>query len=168
LRMYGGIVGSMGAGPQRARTEVYDWNGSLYALKETTYDESDFLYFKVLDANAAFSAGDYTRAIALYQEAIDNEDLRAWRDWDDQGQQEKDDLRAFARYRLVVVYVLVNDLANAEAVAAAMDGKLYYYVNGSSVGPLPPVSFDSEALIPLSGAGYYNYLFYQLWVYSHL
>ncbi|NLS75878.1 MAG: hypothetical protein GXY76_01320 [Chloroflexi bacterium] len=120
LLMHGGVVGSVGAGPQRARTDVYDWNGSRYELEETLYDASDFLYFKVLDANAAFTIGDYTRAIALYQEAIDNQELRAWRDWDSEGQKEKDDLRAFARYRLMVVYVLVNDLPNAEAVAIQM------------------------------------------------
>lgn len=32
LMMYGGTIGSIGAGPQRARTEIYRWDATKYAL----------------------------------------------------------------------------------------------------------------------------------------
>jgi len=118
LILHGGMIGSVGAGPQRARTEVYNWDGTYYVPTETIYDESDFLYFKVLDANVALMAGDYTRAIALYQEAISNPDLRVWKD-----EKERADLAAFSRFRLMLTYVLVKDETNAEAMAETLQSE---------------------------------------------
>lgn len=123
LTLHGGMIGSVGAGPQRSRTEIYDWNGSIYTLKETVYDPSDFLYFKVLDANTALRAGDYTRGIALYNEVISDGDLRTWK-----GPAEREDLVAFARYRLALIYLLVKDEANAEAMAQALQAEQPYHI----------------------------------------
>ena len=120
LLLHGGMIGSVGAGPQRTRIEIYDWSGTYYVPSETIYDESDFLYFKVLDANTALLGGDFTRAIALYQEAIDDADLRVWHEQVEGGQDERQDLVAFSRFRLALTYLLMNDPASAEAIAQAL------------------------------------------------
>jgi hypothetical protein len=110
LIMHGGTIGSVGAGPQRARTEVYRWDGVSYVRVETVYDPSNFLYFRVLDANAAFLAGDYDRAIALYREATDNPGLTIWMD-----ESEREELTAFSRYRLSLAYLVLGEVDQAQA-----------------------------------------------------
>jgi len=116
LILHGGTIGSVGAGPQRARTEIYSWNGTHYVPTKTIYDESDFLYFRVLDANVALKAGDYKKAIALYQDAITSSKLRVWKEWIEEGKKERNDLVAFSRYRLMLTYALAKDEAKAKAI----------------------------------------------------
>ncbi len=114
LLMYGGMIGSVGAGPQRARTEIYKWDGHTYALTETIYDPSNYLYFTVLDANQALLEGDHAKAAELYRQAIENPNLEAW-----MGEYEREDLTAYSRYRLSLTYLLEGDV---EAAKAARDG----------------------------------------------
>jgi hypothetical protein len=109
LVMYGGIIGSAGAGPQRDRTEVYRWDGLTYTLSETVYDPSNYLYFKVLDANQALLEGKYERAVTLYHEAIENPDLEIWME-----ESEREELTAFARYRLSLTYLLLGEIGEAQ------------------------------------------------------
>jgi tetratricopeptide (TPR) repeat protein len=110
LIMYGGTIGSVGAGPQRERTEVYKWDGTAYVLSETVYDYSNYLYFKVLDANQALLEGEYGGAVALYREAIDNPNLDVWME-----EGERVELAAFSRYRLTLTYLLLGEAASAQA-----------------------------------------------------
>jgi hypothetical protein len=110
LTLHGGTIGSVGAGPQRQRTEAYRWDGTAYVLLETIYDYSNYLYFKVLDANQALSDGKYEEAVALYREAIDNSDLDVWMD-----ESERAELAAFSRYRLTLAYLLLGDAPSAQA-----------------------------------------------------
>jgi tetratricopeptide (TPR) repeat protein len=109
LVMYGGTIGSIGAGPQRTRTEVYRWDGLRYVLSETIYDPSNFLYFKVLDANQALLNGEYESAAALYREAIENPDLVTWMD-----ESKREELTAFALYRLSLTYLLLGETGQAQ------------------------------------------------------
>ena len=109
LILHGGTIGSVGAGPQRARTEVYKWDGTAYALLDTVYDYSNYLYFKVLDANQALLDGEYAQAVALYREAIDNPELDVWME-----ESERTELAAFSRYRLTLTYLLLGEAASAE------------------------------------------------------
>jgi tetratricopeptide (TPR) repeat protein len=110
LIMYGGTIGSVGAGPQRERTEVYRWDGTAYVLSETVYDYSNYLYFKVLDANQALLDANYEEAVALYREAIDNPNLDVWME-----EGERVELAAFSRYRLTLTHLLLGEVASAEA-----------------------------------------------------
>jgi hypothetical protein len=110
LIMHGGTIGSVGAGPQRERTEVYKWDGDEYSLSETHYDYSSSLYFTVLDANRALLGGEYDRAAMLYKEAIHNPNLDVWME-----ETERAELAAFSRYRLSLTYLLMGELAQAEA-----------------------------------------------------
>jgi hypothetical protein len=110
LIMHGGTIGSVGAGPQRERWEVYKWDGVGYPLSETVYDYSSYLYFRVLDANQALLGGDYERAATLYLEAIDDPDLDVWME-----ESEREGLVAFSRYRLSLTYLLLGEAGLARA-----------------------------------------------------
>ncbi|MBI5877120.1 MAG: hypothetical protein HZB53_05690 [Chloroflexi bacterium] len=114
LVMYGGLINSAGAGTMRARTDVYRWNGDKFTLFATTVDASNLLYFKVVDANTEFAAGRYAAAIDLYWEVIQNPRLKTSGDW--RGvPTERDDLLAFARFRVGVAYLLTGDRPRAQA-----------------------------------------------------
>lgn len=99
----GGIYGSVGAGPQRSRTEVWgSVDGAPYNLLDLTYDSSNCLYHEILDANEAFNRGledGFASAEELYTDAIGNEDLVQC--WDRPN--EVDELRSFAYYRLALI-----------------------------------------------------------------
>lgn len=111
LVMHGGTIGSIGAGPQRARTEVFVWDGTKYALSETVYDPSNYLYFKVLDGNEALLDGELERAATLYKEAIQNPSLQIWLE-----ENEREELTSFSRYRLSLTYLLLGDSEAAQRV----------------------------------------------------
>ncbi len=112
LVLHGGIISSVGAGPQRAITEIYRWNGTAFTLAQTAVAPSNYLYFKVVDANALMLGKRYVDAIALYQEAITNPKLAAY---GIPGEDvERADLHAFARFRLMVAYALLNDATHAQ------------------------------------------------------
>jgi hypothetical protein len=109
LVLQGGTIGSVGAGPQRERMESYKWDGSSYVLSDTVYAPSNYLYFKVLDANQALLDGEYERAVLLYREAIDDDTLQIWME-----EQEREDLAAFSRYRLALTYLLMGEVGLAQ------------------------------------------------------
>ena len=111
LMMHGGTIGSIGAGPQRARTEIYRWDATKYALSETIYDPSNYLYFKVLDANQALLDGELERAGMLYEEAIQNPSLQIWME-----ENEREELTSFSRYRLSLTHLLAGDREEAQTV----------------------------------------------------
>lgn len=127
LIMYGGTIGSVGAGPQRERTEVYRWDGATYGLTETVQDYSNYLYFRVLDANQALPEGEFERAATLYREAIDDPRLDTWMD-----ESEREELAAFSRYRLSLSYLMMGEVALAEAareeLQAVQPGNIYAQV----------------------------------------
>ena len=99
----GGVYGSVGAGPQRSRTETWgSVDGAPYALLDTVYAQSNCLYHVVLDANRAFDAAPqdgFDAAEALYTEAVsDNTLVGCWvRD------NEVEELQSFSYFRLALI-----------------------------------------------------------------
>ncbi len=111
LVMYGGVIASAGAGPQRARTEVWESPGGMpYTRTLTVHDAAECLYHVILEANAAFREGGregLASAIAFYRLALDNPTFRAC---GSEPTIELADLRAFARFRLALAYAYLGDL----------------------------------------------------------
>lgn len=99
----GGVYGSVGAGPQRGRTEVWgSLAGAPYTLQNKTYDTSNCLYHVVLDANEAFLKGasdQFAAAEPLYTKAATDQNLtKCWvRD------NEVNELRSFSLFRLSLI-----------------------------------------------------------------
>ncbi len=99
----GGIYGSVGAGPQRSRTEVWaSIGGAPYTLAEKTYSPSECLYHTVLDANRAFLDGPtkgFKQAEDLYTKATTDKNLiKCW-----VRENELDELRSFSQFRLALI-----------------------------------------------------------------
>ncbi len=85
-------------------------------LAVTEYDPSELRYFKVRDADDAFADGDYERAIALYQEAIDSSQSQ---DVDYPG--DPAELIAYARFRIGLVMAVQGD---TDGALAALDAAI--------------------------------------------
>lgn len=105
ILVHGGIIGSVGAGPQRAWTETYiSAQGGPYELFKQAYDASNCLYHHVLDANRVFdtwTAEGFDPAVAAYQAIVADTTLVACGALTDEVQT----LQDFARFRTVVALV---------------------------------------------------------------
>lgn len=118
IELEGGIYGSVGAGPQRSRNEVWaSVEGDPYSLLEKAYSETECLYHTVLDANRAFldaPVNGFDPAITLYTQAVDDEGLiKCWVRND-----ELAELRSFSQFRLALIAGYMED---SEGAAAAID-----------------------------------------------
>lgn len=113
ILVHGGVIGSVGAGPQRPWTETYvSSKGAPYVLFSQVYDPSTCLYHKILDANRAFDSwalDGFDPAIEAYKAAIADQAAQACGTIKD----EVATLRDFARFRL-----LVSDVAAGNATAS--------------------------------------------------
>ena len=103
-------------GPQRARTDFWEWNGEGFVLARWEYTRPVFRIHAIWDGDDATWFGEYDRALAFYQDAVFNEQLVGWslgRLWPDSfygGQPtpppdpaERDRLNAYGRYRIVLL-----------------------------------------------------------------
>ncbi len=109
----GGIIGSAGAGPQRSRTEVYGWDGESFAMLETTYEQTDQLYFHILDADLIFNAGNVAIAGQMYRTVLEDESLT------ETGfhENERAELSAYALFRQALA-ILATEGSEREALDA--------------------------------------------------
>lgn len=116
--MHGGVIGSAGAGPQRAWTETYaSLKGAPYTLFEQAYEPSACLYHQILDANQAFdnwTKQGFDPAIDAYKAAIADKKAETCGEIPD----ELATLRDFARFRLIVAYVGGGEAAKAEPIVS--------------------------------------------------
>jgi LysM repeat protein len=139
ILVYGGVIQSAGAGPQRAWTETYlSAQGAPYDLDKQQYDASPCLYHMILDANTAFAAWKtegFEPAVEAYQAAVDDEAAEACGNIKD----ELATLRDFARFRLLVSQVAAGQTAQAPEVigqiktrALATAAKTFYDAYRSS------------------------------------
>ncbi|NLT42875.1 MAG: VCBS repeat-containing protein [Anaerolineae bacterium] len=114
--VHGNVIGSVGAGPQRASTLVYRLLEGRYRLSEVEYDPSDLLYFRVVDGNIALAQGTINEAIAIYTEVIQNDSLQASGVFATP-EEEVDALRSFARFRLIVAYAMQEEPSTGRELA---------------------------------------------------
>jgi hypothetical protein len=116
--VHGGVIESVGAGPQRAWTETYlSARGAPYVLYSQVYDPSTCLYHKVLDANRAFDAwalDGFEPAIEAYKAAIADASAGSC----GKITNEVATLRDFARFRLLVADVAAGVAAEGLPLAS--------------------------------------------------
>jgi Tol biopolymer transport system component len=114
-------------GPWRGKRLVYTWDGIHFLLSSIEMDPPEYRFQAVQDADQAALVGDYDRALALYQDAIFNEELLSWTsdhreylaelfDAEKEGKptptqppadpDEYDILSAYARFRIMLLYLM--------------------------------------------------------------
>lgn len=115
--VHGGVINSVGAGPQRAWTETYiSPDGEPYILFSQVFDPSACLYHKILDANQAFDAwalDGFDPAIEAYKAAIADKTAESCGTIKD----EVVTLRDFTRFRLLVAQVAAGNATEALPIA---------------------------------------------------
>jgi hypothetical protein len=118
ILIHGGVIGSVGAGPQRSWTETYlSSEGGAYNLYKQQYDPSECLYHKILDANITFNnwkTEGFEAAVEAYRAAVDDKTAEACGSIRD----ELNTLRDFARFRLVVSQVAAGQASQAPKIIA--------------------------------------------------
>jgi hypothetical protein len=108
--------GSVGAGPQRPRTEVWAWNGaSAYVLLGTESGPSRYLYHHVIDADALLDGGDYAQAEQAYVTAAEETEPLLWKS----DRNEQAELSAYALFRAALARLVAG--GGSETAMAHLD-----------------------------------------------
>ncbi len=78
IQLRGGIIGSVGAGPQRSVTTQLQWAGSAFRVTERQ-NEPEYLIHLVNDADEALAGGQYAEAIELFEAVLEDVTLPDWK-----------------------------------------------------------------------------------------
>jgi len=125
-----GGIGSVGAEPQRGYAEIWTWNGAVFTRTRSIYQPPVYRYHALLDGDRALRAGDYVTAAKAYERVINDEALEEWGGVSSMmtPSEERAQLSAFARWRLVLTYLLMDRPDDAQA---AYDSLRRDYPDGS-------------------------------------
>jgi hypothetical protein len=112
--LQGGREEPAGETTQRARTEIWSFDGQAFTLAEATFADSNLRHHKLYDANAAFDQGDVDLAAQRYQAVVVDLNLE---DVPSAGGSSAAETRAaarqFAAFRLVILPLLRGDVTDA-------------------------------------------------------
>jgi hypothetical protein len=114
-------------GPQRVRTEYWAWNGQQFALSRWEYRAPEYRFQAVQDGDDATRFGDFEAALAFYQQAIYDVDLKGWAPAEpgagsfgvplpEPDPSEWPRLEAYARYRILLLHAVQGYLDAAQIV----------------------------------------------------
>jgi hypothetical protein len=105
-----GGIGSVGAEPQRGYAEIWAWNGAIFTRTKEIYQPPVYRYHALLDGDRALRAGDYLTATRAYERVINDDALEEWGGITSMmtPAEERAQLSAFARWRLVLTYLLTD------------------------------------------------------------
>jgi len=113
IEAQGGVVGSIGAGPQRTDKQIWKWNGAQYVKVSSTLAPVEYRIQAVYEGDDAFTAGDFQQAIDWYTRVINDAALKDWlTEIKYPKAHDRDTLTAYARFRLLLIGLLRGD-ANA-------------------------------------------------------
>ena len=118
IEVESGGFGSVGAGPQRSITWIWrpDPVSGMWQQVEERPSPSVYRIHVLHDADDAASRADYDYAVQLYRRVIDDDNLDEWLvDGDNPA------VAAYARYRIAVIAVALDDSAAAEEMIAEME-----------------------------------------------
>lgn len=110
-----GVAEVPGAGPQRVVITTLGWDGAQYVVAGTQSEPSAYRIHVIHDADRALVAGDYEGAVDLYRQAIRDETLLSWT-----YPNELQHLRAYARYRMMLVRAAAGDVGGAQNARDAL------------------------------------------------
>jgi hypothetical protein len=104
IEAQGGVMGSVGAGPQRPEKQVWKWNGAQYAKISSELPPVEYRIHAVYE-------GDDAKATDWYSCAIVDDALKDWHaEIGYKTQTDRATLTAYARFRLLVIGALRGDV----------------------------------------------------------
>jgi hypothetical protein len=111
-----GGIGSVGAEPQRGYSEVWEWNGNVYTITEQIWEPPVYRYHALLDGDRALLSQDYATALAAYERVISDDTLKEFAGTVStvSAGDERAQLAAFARWRLLLAFLLMGELDSAQ------------------------------------------------------
>lgn len=115
LLIHGGLLGSVGAGVVRARTEVWGWDGSAVTLAQTILDPTDYRHHILYEANDLMDSGDLGGALPLYEAAINDPALRNDGFFLHTPEQIYADISAFSAFRLILIDLMQGNIERANS-----------------------------------------------------
>ncbi len=102
------------SGPRRPVVDIWDWTGKNYVLAVQQQDDPVYRIHVLHDADNALQRQLWQSALSGYREVRSNETLLAWTI-----PSEREILRGYATYRLVIVYARLRD-GRAETMLNAL------------------------------------------------
>lgn len=122
LVLHGGLIGSVGAGPQRSRTDRYRWTGAGFELVDRSYGEGDMGYWRLIDGVTHQRFGRLAEAEKAYREVMElqGEVAPSYVVEPEQAGKFDEAVQAAARLRLVAMLMGQNGRV-PEAVALARE-----------------------------------------------
>ena len=123
IMLYGGTMGSAGAGLQRPHTLIYGWENGRYTLQKDTPDPNDNPYFLLLDAHAALGNNELGTAYALAENARtnlipvtpDDDPFSLYDDWG------IDRIGAYATIQMMLIEALRGETAVMQTLLAEIE-----------------------------------------------
>jgi hypothetical protein len=111
-------IGSVGAGPFRRFLRQWTWNADqqLFLPSPDTFLPSNFRIHALHDADQAALNGDYENAVTLYNKVIWDDALQDYMD----PSVERPQLAAYASFRLMLTYLLMDNTDQADAEHASI------------------------------------------------
>lgn len=117
LVIVGGIVDSEGAGPQRKRTEIWDWNGQTWQASESRLAPTDWMALIAWEGHENLITRDYGAAQALFNRVLTDNSLKTWHAG---AQEERMLLRGFAAFELVVLHAAQGQPAQTRSALQSL------------------------------------------------
>jgi hypothetical protein len=108
--------GDVASGPRRTTVDFWDWAGSgSYLLAQSQSDDPLYMIHVVHDADEAVANRNWNRAISLYLQVRDSRSLLTWVQ-----PNEREILKAYVTYRLIVVYARVSNTRNVQNITGSI------------------------------------------------
>jgi hypothetical protein len=110
--------GNQGAGLTRRLSRQWDYNkaSGYWVFAKEIKAASNYRLHVLQDADLAAQSGDYTSALPLYNRVINDQSLQEYLDADS----ERPNLQAYARYRMAVIYIKLNQTTFASSILDEM------------------------------------------------
>jgi hypothetical protein len=140
LALSGGM-GSVGAGPQRAYTETWAWNGSVITFASGERGPATYRYHAFRDADEAWFQQNYDQAHWGYLNVITDQTLKAWEGYYG-AHEETLWLTALARWRLVLMGMKRENYEDAKAHYAQLQSAFTPETPGYPVAALAKRFWD--------------------------
>lgn len=140
-------------GPQRQRTDYWAWDGEYFRLSRWENAEPEYRFQAVQDGDDASRLGDFDTALAFYQQAIFDADLKGWSPAEPGAgifgtplppadPTEWARLEAYARYRIMLLHAARGHFDAASTVYETLQARFPDPRSGSAFAELASMFWE--------------------------